>query len=308
FGAGAEGAYGLLALSNYDPAGRLGVLAQGAYGQRRVWRGGSLGIAWRGWPAFDLKVHAFASQLGAARGLENPRFDGGALSLGRTFDFGSAAWTWHLAASAADVKLADSAHFRRRQALAELSYALRRSHGFWRQLQLRAQGAAGESGNTDVRRGIASLGATVAAAGLRLRLSATGGRTSLDPDSTSGAAAFEAFSFGGLDPPLFDDRLLPQRLSHPALPSATSSGRAFVAYSVALRQGGMPASLYADWFKVYDPSGNWQRLVGTEGDLAFPTIGFASLPNVALHYGAAYTIDHPRRHRWTFYGGARFAP
>jgi hypothetical protein len=310
FAAGADGAFGLLAITNYDPAGKLGVLAQGAYGQRRVWRGASLGAAWRGWPAFDLVATGFTTQLGAPKGSSNPRFDGGALAIGRAFDYGATSWTWQIGATAGHIELSDSSAFHRAQAYAELGLARRRSYGLWRTLSLRLHGSAGETGTSDVRRGMATLGATTALANLRLRLAASAGRVSLDPDSsaTGPAGGFETFAIGGLAPPLFDSRVLPQRISLPALPAGSSAGRAFASYRTTLSAPGLPASLYAAWFRVYDPNGDWKRLIGAEGEQGFASIGFASLPNVSLQYGAAYSIDDPRRHRWTLYAGARFAP
>ena len=310
FAAGADGAYGLLAITNYDPAGKLGVVAQGAYGQRRVWRGASLGATWHGWPVFDLVATGFATQLGAPKGFSNPRFDGGALAVGRAFDYGATSWSWQVGANAGHVELSDSSAFHRAQAYAELGLSRRRSYGFWRALSLRLHGSAGETGASDVRRGMATLGATAAVGPLRLRLAASGGRVSLDPDSsaTGPAGGFETFAIGGLAPPLFDSRVLPQRISLPALPAGSSAGRAFVSYRTTLSAPGVPASLYAAWFRVYDPNGDWKRLIGAEGEQGFASIAFASLPNVSLQYGAAYSIDDPRRHRWTLYAGARFAP
>lgn len=310
FAFGADGAYGLLAITNYDPAGKLGILAQGAFGQRRVWRGASLGVAWRGWPPFEALLQGFTTHLGAPKGRDIPRFEGAALSIGRTIDFGANAWSWQLAANAGRVEASDSSPFHRTQALAELSFAKRRSHGLWRALNLRLQGSAGETGATDARRAIGSLGVTTAVAGVRLRLAAGGGRVDLDPDSSAFAAAggFELFTLGGLAPPLFDARMLPQRISVPALPDASSAGRAFVSYRTSLSAPGLPAWLYAAWFRMYDPDGHWNRLLGVEGEQTFSSISFASLPNVSLQYGAAYSVDEPRRHRWTLYAGARFAP
>jgi hypothetical protein len=166
----------------------------------------------------------------------------------------------------------------------------------------------GELDATDVRRGMASLGVTAGAGGMRLRLSAAAGQTTLEPDSAPRAVAFESFTLGGLEPPLFDETILPQRISVPALPANSATGRAFVSYRASLAQGGLPASLYAAWFKLYDPNGRWLRLLGMEGEQIFPAIGFAGLPNVTLSYGVAYSVDHPRRHRWTLYAGARYAP
>jgi hypothetical protein len=173
---------------------------------------------------------------------------------------------------------------------------------------VRLHGSGGRTGEIDFGRGIATLGIIADLELVRLRLSASRGALDLDPDGSTAPAQFEAFSIGGLAPPFFDDQILPQRISIPALPAASSSGRDYVSYRAAATPIGFPASLYAAWFKVYDPNGNWQRLVGIEGDQTFPTIGFASLPNFSLHYGAAYSFDEPRRHRWTLYGGARFAP
>ncbi len=310
FAAGADGVYGLLAITNYDPAGKLGVLAQGAYGQRRAWRGASLGAAWRGWPAFDLVTSGFTAQLGAPKGSRNPRFDGGAVSVGRALDFGASVWSWQLGATAGRIEMSDSNAFHRTQAYAELGFARRRSYGLLRALNIRLHGSAGETGAADVRRGLATLGVTAAVGDLRLRLAASGGRVSLDPDSSAAgpAGGFETFAVGGFAPPLFDARVLPQRISVPALPAGSSAGRAFVSYRTALSSAAFPASLYAAWFRVYDPNGDWKRLIGAEGEQAFPSIAFASLPSASLQYGAAYSIDDPRRHKWTLYAGARFAP
>jgi hypothetical protein len=308
FAAGADGAYGLVALTNYDPAGKLGLLAQGAFGQRRAWRGASLGVAWRGWPAFELLAQGFATRFGAPPRISNPSFDGGALHLLRDFDYGALAWSWRLGASLAEFAPTDSVSFNRTQAYGELTLSRRASRGLIRALSARLHGSLGETGSIDVRRATVSLGATAAVAGFRLRLAASGGRATLDPDSAGAAASFEAFSLGGLAPPFFDQRILPQRISLPALPTGSAAGRAFTSYRTTISGAGLPASLYAAWFRMYDPNGDWKRLVGAEGELAFSSIGFASLPNVSLQYGAAYSIDEPRRHRWTLYAGARFAP
>ncbi len=309
FGVGADGAFGVLAITNYDPAGRLGVLAQGAYGTTRAWRGASLGIAWHGWAPFDVLVQAFTAKQRSQQNVGDLTYAAGALAIGRAFTWGATAWSWQLGASAGSVGYDDAGTLRRIHTHAEAAYAWRRTYGLWRQVGARVLASGGQTADTDVRRGQASLGATAAAGSLRLRLSAAAGRLVMDSDSLSvGRERFEAFSVGGLAPPLFDERLLPQRISVPALPAASSVGRAYAAYRAALSQSGQPVSLYAAWFKVYDPSGRWQRLIGGEGEQVFPSIGFASLPNVTLQYGAAYSLDDPRRHRWTLYGGARFAP
>lgn len=305
FGAGADGAYALLALANYDPAGKLGVLAQGAYGTTRAWRGASLGTVWHGWAAFDVHVQAFAAEQRLQQGVGELTYAGGALAIGRTFNWGASAWSWQLGGSGGSVGRSDARSLGRLHTHGEAAYAWRRTHGVWRQIGARVLASAGQTGDADVRRGQASLGASAAAGALRLRLSAAGGRLFID---SVGRGSFEAFSIGGLAPPLFDERLLPQRISLPALPAASAVGSAYTAYRAALSQSGQPVSLYAAWFKVYDPSSRWQRLIGVEGEQFFPSIGFASLPNVTLQYGAAYSLDHPRRHRWTFYGGARYAP
>lgn len=310
FAAGADGSYGLLAITNYDPAGKFGLLAQGVYGQRRVWRGASLGIAWRGWPAFEVVAQGFNSQLGGPAWTTNPSFDGAALSVGRDADYGAMASSWRLGVNSGEVELSDSVGFHRVQAYGELGLSRRRSYGLWRSLSIRLHGSLGETGTATVRRAIGSLGMTAAVGGMRLRLAARGGRVHLDPDTsaTEAAGRFETFTLGGLAPPLFDARVLPQRISLPALPAGSGTGRAFVSYHTTLSAAGFPASLYAAWFRVYDPNGDWNRLIGAEGEQAFSSIAFASLPNVSLQYGAAYSIDDPRRHRWTLYAGARFAP
>ncbi|HJU73231.1 MAG TPA: hypothetical protein VJ717_05780 [Gemmatimonadaceae bacterium] len=305
--AGADGAYALLALTNYDPVGKLGALAQGAFGQRHTWRGASLGVAWHGWSAFDVTASGFASEPGEDHAGRS-RFAGGALTLGRTFDFGAHAWSWTLGGSSARLRAGDSTEVGRHVAFSELGLTARRSSGLWRSLHARMHGALGRSDDTGFSRGIASLGAVAALGSTRLRLSATAGRVGMEADSGQ-AASFEQFRIGGLPSPFFDDRILSQRINVPALSARGSAGgHAFAAYRVGLAQSAFPGTLYAAWFKLYDPNGAWQRLIGVEGEQFFPSIGFAGLPNVYLQYGAAYSLDPPRRRRLTLYAGARFAP
>jgi hypothetical protein len=306
-GFGADGGYGVLAIANYDPVTRLGVLAQGAVGQRATWRGASLGTAWRGWSAATLNLTGFVSAPGALGGVPSPRFDGAALSLERTLDFGASAWSWHLGGSRARVRSSDTLAFDRTQALAQVRYLARASHGLLRSVQVGAQGSLGESDGAHVTRGVFSLGIVAALGDLRFQAAATAGRVRVSADSGA-AVAFERFSLGGLPAPLFDAALLPQQLAEPALRSETSTGNAFARYRAAIGSAGVPGELYAAWFKVYDPNGTWQRVLGGESERRFPAFGFVSLPRVSLSYGVAYSLDHPRRRRWTFYGGARFAP
>ncbi|HEX7241648.1 MAG TPA: hypothetical protein VF263_15320, partial [Longimicrobiaceae bacterium] len=81
----ADGFGGGVALLSQDPVGRLTWLAQGAYGERDSWRGGSLRATWRGWrPALGAEAFAVrqAPSAGAdlAGGLLDAEYAGAALS------------------------------------------------------------------------------------------------------------------------------------------------------------------------------------------------------------------------------------
>lgn len=302
FGGGADGTYGLLALANYDPVGKLGTLLQVAAGSDDTWSGVSLGAVWRGWRAIELRTQVYRARLFDSKPVQTPLNYGSAVTAGRTFDYGTTAWSWNVGADYAHASVGNRVH-----AFAEMSVGRRRSEGLLRAFSLRTQGSVANSGDVDVARVTASLGAVAALGPLRVRLSSRGGMTSI-ADDTSAAANVERFSVGGLAPPLYDERLLPQRISEPALRSATAVGNAYVSHRTSVTQAGLPAALYVAWFRVYDPNSSWQRLAGIEGEQRFAPISFVSVPNVTITYGAAYSLDHPRRHRWTIYGGASFAP
>src|SRR5690606_374334 len=71
-GGGAPGGYGGLALASGDPVGRLTWVLQGVYGEREVWRGGALGVAWRGTrPAITGSV-LYAEQRPTQQGRVQP--------------------------------------------------------------------------------------------------------------------------------------------------------------------------------------------------------------------------------------------
>jgi hypothetical protein len=229
-----------------------------------------------------------------------------ALLLGRSRDYGATTWGWSAGIDVARTNVAAPDDYRL-HGFAELGGAFRRSRGLVRTFSLRTQGSLANIGNADVARLTSSLGAVAALGPLRVRLSTQGGITNIG-DDTSAAATFERFNIGGLAPPLYDERLIPQRISEPALPSQSAIGNAFVSHRISASKAGLPGALYAAWFKVYDPNGSWQRLLGVEGEQHFAPISFVSLPHVSLTYGAAYSLDPPRRYRWTLYGGARYAP
>ncbi|MGQ0538273.1 MAG: TolB family protein [Gemmatimonadaceae bacterium] len=302
FGGGADGAYGLLAIASYDPAGKVAVLAQGATGSANAWRGGSLGVATRALPLGVWQLNAVRAQDAAER------LSGAALSLERKIDSGIHTWNFFAALGGGRAEpRGGTGSLGRVAGVGELAYTWRRSHSVARRLEATTLFSAGRAAGSDVRRAASSLGATLAAGPLHLQLRAAGGRLALARGDSGRDASHEAFRLGGLEVPLFDARLLPQRIAAPALRSDTARGRSYVMYEAAASGGPLPARVFAQWYRLHDPASEWRRVLGVEGRLIFPAMAFVALPNVQARYGLAYVVDQPRE-RWQAFGSVNFWP
>jgi hypothetical protein len=330
-------------LAAIDPAGRLVVLAQGAAGDARTWRGGALRAAWRGLPV-TLTGELFAARQ--ALGARAPNAGGTVPpDLADPVDYRAAtlvasAGRWLVpAAHAAPPALpgaVDTARAGRprtvvgpRGASGEARVAGRvgaslgrgstavigdRGLGF-------AELSIGASRGVDQRSAAVSLGGSVAAGrtagarwerlGATARLSAGSDRGTVAVDgafATVGrdAPAFERPLVGGAMPVLFDPAVLGQRLAVPALPTGFRTGRQAAVARVAL--SGPVLTPYASAVGAGDGRLRWARLVGLERRFDAPFAPFARLPRARLVAGVARVFDEPLRGRTRGYLSATFTP
>jgi hypothetical protein len=145
-----------------------------------------------------------------------------------------------------------------------------------------------------------TLALNVAAGSRVVRASVTGGVVGGE------VPPFERFIVGGVASPLFDDAIVSQRLSHPALPLGTTSGTDVLAWRVSTAFAG--ADLYLWNASAIGWRNEQHRLVGLERSLADMRLPIINVPGVELRAGAAYSIDAPFRREWRLYGGIGIVP
>jgi hypothetical protein len=306
-GGGATGAYGGLALVSGDPVGRLTWALQGVYAKRELWRGGALGVAWRGMRPAITGTLFYAEQRPSRQSRVQPSgldIDYRGATLVAELPLERNGWTTGVRAggSAGTVSapgLPDDAS--RRLGFAELRGQISLRSGT-RALALGAtlHGAAGRTGDASWRRGMIT-GALGVAFGRRvLRASITAGTLGGE------AGEFERFIVGGIGNPFIDDAVLSQRLSHPALPLGVTSGTEVVAWRVATRVGG--AELYLWNASALGWRNEQHRVAGLERSLGTLRLPIVSVPGIEARAGIAYSIDAPFRRELRVYGWFGIVP
>ena len=306
-GGGAPGGYGGLALVSGDPVGRLTMVLQGVYGGRPLWRGGSLAASWRGFrPAIeasvfhgeqrptsqdDVQPSGLDVRYRAATLIADLPRQGNGWSLG--VRAGGSAGTMSVSGVPDDAS--------RVLAFSEARGSVTMRSGR-RALAIGAvvHGAAGRTGEADWRRGRMTVAMNAASGSRVLRASVTGGVVGGD------VPLFERFIVGGVASPLFDDGIVSQRLSHPALPLGTTAGTDVIAWRVSTDVAG--ADLYLWNVSTRGWRNEQHRLVGLERSLTGMRLPIINVPGVDLRGGVAYSIDAPFRREWRLYGGIGIAP
>jgi hypothetical protein len=306
-GGGAMGGYGGLALVSGDPIGRLTWVLQGVYGERELWRGGALGVAWRGMrPALTSSVFYAEQRPSRQARVQPPALDvdyrGATLVADLPRDGNG--WSYGLRAGGSAGRLStpgvpDDAS--RLLGFAEVRGQVTMRSGL-RALALGASlhGATGRTDDASWRRGIATVALAVASGGRSLRASVTAGALGGD------ASVFEQFTVGGVANPLIDDAILAQRLANPALPFAITSGTEVIAWRLATRIAG--ADLYLWNASALGWRNEQHRVVGLERSLASARLPIITVPGIEARAGVAYSIDAPFRRELRVYGGIGIAP
>ncbi|MFM8780768.1 MAG: hypothetical protein ACKOFO_04750, partial [Gemmatimonadota bacterium] len=295
-----------------DVVGRFGAVLQGGYGERAVWRGGSLAVTWRGLRP-SLGVQAFATRHLPSQQRYEPLLDGSfdaeyrgiAVVTERTHPGTTGTISWRAAASQGSLQgraapcitcLAIWAPIPA-GARAVVAGQLAASRTFTPRGVVRivpsftADLAAGRTDGTAWRRAQVQGGLRVggwAAGGLDLQ--AQYGQVSAD------APGYERFALGGAASPYVDPLLLQGRWEAPGQGFGALTGtRAFRA-----RVSLAGAVLQVDHAGV-DALGPGRRLVGFEPVIATPPLPAARSPAFRAKAGLAMPLDGPRRRDAVFY-------
>jgi len=294
--AGADGYAGGAVLSTADIVGRLSIVGQGLIGSIPAWRGGSLGIAWRGYPVtiegfgFSARQMPSRTDAGTVVGdLLDVWNSGGGLAaqLDRFGDGHSA--TFRLGGSVASVvSLPDDDANTRALAFGRVALRASRTGDFGTiggALTLR--GAAGSLGGDNYGRWIAA--ARLQSSGknvLPLDLEASYGAV------TSDAPFYELYSVGGLQSPLIDADVLSQRVTFPAVPTGALVGDQFASFRLALPVALTP---YGSLAYAREADGGYarQRAIGLELTASTPPIPLVGAPGGRLTAGVSRAFDAP---------------
>jgi hypothetical protein len=303
----AEGTSAGVMVSGMDPVGKLTWMAQGLVATPGTWSGASAGAAWRGFPV-TFTAEAFYSedfpskQWGfAAPAQLDATTAGGALSGRLDRDYVTNTQSVSIGASLASIR-GDTGSAGTRS-LAYASYSGWFAHS-WRTVpssaRLTLSGAAGSTNGEHWTRGLAELTLRVGTERLGLEVGGSYGRMD------NALAAYEQFSLGGTEPPLFSPALDAQRIAVPAIPAGVMTGRQVATMTVALPVLGLrPYYWQGSTSEHFD---DWEKVVGVEASLASNGIWFARLPGFRVLGGAGYALSGAWKDQMRFYLSATFRP
>lgn len=320
---GPDGDFVSVMAGNVDPAGRLGIVAQGAFGSAAAWHGASVVATLRTLPvelegALWSAVHRPSQQHGVpfTPRSADARSTGGGIIARRARDLGMSGYTLGVGVSAAQLEGASYDGAARTLAFAEA--AGRRAYssgGRTLSARLSVHATAGTTAGSSWTRTLVSGGASLATFGLVARVDATTGRvtsvTTVPPraerpdEVTREGRAYEQFFAGGVRPPLFDPAFLSQRLSLPAVPVGLAGGDRIELYRVSV--GGFPLDPYMIWVGPRS-DGGYARVAGLEWSFSIPSLGFVALPAVQARAGAGYSFDDPFRQKTRAYLSVLYRP
>jgi hypothetical protein len=311
-GVATDGKFATLLVAGTDPVGRLGWTAQGVYGDRSSWRGGALGAEWRRFrpvvqgDLFYARQEPSRQEAGTfAPPSLDAEYAGATLATALLRDFDDRRHHYRLGASLATVRpvaAAGAARERRRLAFADYrgSYLFQRDTRF-ASAAVELHGATGTTGDSDWRRGLASLSLGLGVAELGVTGTVAYGGVS------RGAPPIERFVVGGTRSPLVDASVLSQRIAAPALPVGIREGRELYAYRVGAELG-LPVELYYSAIGTRGRFADAFRTVGVERELSFESLPFVRLPAVRMLAGVAYTLDAPFKYKTRGYLSVQYRP
>ena len=304
----AEGKSLGLAIAGTDPVGRLTWVAQGRYGDRGTWRGGSFGAAWRGMrplvgaSIFYSEDHASRQHGGfAAPAALDIDYWGGVVRLELERDNLTNVHRFRLGASAGRLSSATSDWKSRSVGFAEYRGGVLFSPGEWRIApNLGLLGQVGSTAGSSWARGIVSGGAVVSHGKLGVRADAMFGVVSGD------APIAERFAMGGTIPPLFDPALFAQRVAMPALPAGLALGSRAAWYRIGLPGEGIRPYFWSA--SAGDRLRDWHHVVGLEWSYDFRGLWSVGFPNTLFTCGIGYSLSEPTKHETRGYVALSYRP
>jgi Tol biopolymer transport system component len=304
----AEGKGVGLAIAGTDPVGRLTWVAQGRYGDRGTWRGGSLGAAWRGArpligaSMFYAEDHPSRQHGGfAAPAALDIDYWGGIARVELERDNLTNVHRLRLGASSGRMRGASADWVSRSLGFAEYRGAVIYSPGEWRVApSIGVLGETGQTGGSSWSRGIVNGGAVVSYGKLGIRADAMFGAVSGD------APAVELFSLGGTAPPLFDRALLAQRVVMPALPTGLSLGTRAASYRIGLPGDGIRPYFWSA--SVGNGLRDWHHVVGLEWSYELTGLWSVGFPDTRFTCGIGYSLSEPFEHETRGYVALSYRP
>ncbi len=295
----ASGTNGGLALYLVDPVGRLGLLAQGAGGDRSAWQGGSLAISWRGTrPTFELAGYWAREEgsRGTTTRAGSPTLDleqsGGALTvaLDRASTLGGHHYAGGVLAGRVSGIGASATPRGATRAFAWLEaghrYLWVRGGDLVFQLESSAQLAQGTTNAVPWTRAVASLLLRTGGRRLQLEASGTYGRVN------GGAPATEQLQLGGMTTSLLPTAAQSQRFDQPAFAPGALIGREAARTRLGLVSG--PITVFWDALAAggqFAHAGQWWRVAGIDARVPLDPAPLLRLPAVELRAGAGYAFD-----------------
>ncbi len=304
----AEGKSLGLAIAGTDPVGRLTWVAEGRYGDRGTWRGGSLGAAWRGTRPL-IGASLFYSEDHASRqhgGFAAPEaldmdYWGGLARVELRRDNLTNVHRLRLGASTGRMTSAGSDWTARSLGFAGYSGAILFTPGEWSVAPtLGILGEAGRTADVSWERGVVTGGVAVGRGKLGVRAEGMLGAVSSD------APAVERFALGGTASPLFDPALLAQRVVMPALPVGVATGSRAASYRIALPGDGIRPYFWSA--SVGDELRDWHHVVGLEWSYDFDGLWSVGFPNTHFTCGVGYSLSEPLKHETRGYVALSYRP
>lgn len=287
---GVDGGTASVGLSFGDPIGRLGGVLQVTLGDPGMWRGGGLGMAWRG-SRPSLEVSAWSGEHQPSRqrtrwgqrtaGLDASSYQGGAavLSLDRSTPHGGSAV--RLVGTIGQLALVPS-QSAARHAIgvgADAAYAWTPGGAVRIEQESRVTLTGGRTAAQSWTRWLADATVSVSPwEGPAFGMTATLGRVS------GGAPAWEQFTYGGSAAPFVDARVLEQRIDAPAVPFAFARGDRLGRFRVF---AGGTLKVFSEWFAAGSTLARYQQLAGVEASTSIPPIPVVRLPRLRLKAGLA---------------------
>lgn len=304
----AEGKSLGLAIAGTDPVGRLTWVAEGRYGDRGTWRGGSLGAAWRGTRPL-IGASLFYSEDHASRqhgGLAAPEaldvdYWGGLARLELRRDNLTNVHRFRLGVSAGRMTSGGSDWASRSLGFAGYRGVIVFTPGEWSIAPtLRLLGEAGRTAGASWTRGVTTGGLTVSYGKMGIRVDGMFGAVSDD------APVVEQFALGGTAPPLFDPALLAQRVVMPALPVGVAIGTRAASYRVGLSGEGIRPYFWSA--SVGDELRAWHHVVGLEWSYDVDGLWSVGFPNTRFIGGVGYSLSEPLKHETRGYVALSYRP